>query len=385
MKFLFLVFSNLKRKKLRTILTILSIFIAFLLFGFLSGIKAAFSGGVNIAGADRLIVTHKVSLIQPIPESYGARIGQIDGVDAVTGQCWFNGIYQDKKNFFSTIVVEPEGFLALYPEVKISDEAKKEWLATRNGAIVGKLTMERFKWKVGDIIPLTSPIWGEPANEAAWQFKIVGEYDSDKKSYDKSQFFFRYDYFDEGKQKAKGQMGWYIVRVKNSDQAAEVAKRINTEFANSSTEVKADTEAAFAAGWANQIGDIGKIVLGVVSAVFFTMILVAGNTMSQSVRERFEEIGVLKAMGFTNGLTLALVLAESCVIAIIGGGAGLGLSWLITTYSNPVPDMMPMLGLPTEDVILGAVFILLLGILAGLIPAIQAMRLQIAAALRRNA
>lgn len=384
MKFLVLVLSNLKRRKLRTVLTILSIFIAFLLFGFLCSMKAAFLGGVDVAGADRLVVRHKVSLIQPLPESYEARIASIDGVDAVTALCWFGGIYKDPKNQLITIVVQPEKYLGMFPEVQLPEEHRKEWLATRNGAIVGKDLLARFGWKLGDTIPLTSPIWGEPANQSAWEFKIVGVYDSDKKNYDKSQFFFRYDFFDEGKQKAKSQIGWFTVRVKDADRAAEVAAAIDREFANSPAETKAEAEGAFAAGFANQIGDIATIVLGVTAAVFFTILLVAGNTMSQSVRERFEEIGVLKAMGFTNRLTLTLVILESCVIAILGGAAGLLFAWFIATHANPVPQMLPSLAMPDRDLVLGGILILLLGVFAGLIPAIQAMRLQIAVALRRN-
>ena len=384
MKFLFLVFSNLKRRKLRTVLTILSIFIAFLLFGFLCSMKAAFLGGVEVAGADRLVVRHKISLIQPLPESYEARIAGVEGVDSVTSQCWFGGIYKDPKNQLVTIVVQPEKYLAMYPELNLPDEHKKEWLATRNGVVVGKDLLKRYDWKIGDTIPLTSPIWGEPANQPAWEFKIVGVYDSDKKNVDKSQFLFRYDYFDEGKQKAKSMVGWFMVRVTDPDRAAEIAKAIDLEFANSPAETKAEAEGAFAAGFANQIGDIATIVLGVTAAVFFTILLVAGNTMSQSVRERFEEIGVLKAMGFTNRLTLTLVILESCVVAVIGGFSGMGLAWFIATHANPAPQMLPSLAMPDRDLILGGILTLSLGILAGLIPAIQAMRLQIAVALRRN-
>jgi putative ABC transport system permease protein len=332
-----------------------------------------------------LVVRHKISLIQPLPQSYEARISTIEGVAAVTAQSWFGGIYQDPKNFFATIAVEPTKLLEMYPEIKVADSQKQDWLQTRNGALVGKATMERFKWKVGDTVPLTSPIWGEPANSAAWEFKIIGIYESDKKSFDQSQFFFRYDYFDEGRQKVKGQVGWFMVRVSDADRSPEIAKKIDEEFSNSPNETKAEAEGAFAASFASQVGDIATIVLGVVSAVFFTILLVAGNTMSQSVRERFEELGVLKAMGFTNRLTLVLVLIESCVIAMIGGFAGLGLSWFIATYANPAPDILPTLAMPTRDVVIGAILAILLGILAGLIPAIQAMRLQIAVALRRNA
>jgi len=383
MKFLSLVIANLKRKKLRTILTVLSAFIAFLLFGLLCALKEGLMGGVNIADADRLIVRHKVTLIQPLPESYEARIGRIPGVDAVAVQSWFGGIYQDPKNFFATIPVKPETFLDVYREFKVPQDQMQEWLRTRNGAIVGPATMKRFGWKIGDTVPLTSPIWGQPKDQSAWDFKIVGSYSATKKGADTSTFYFRHDYFDEGKVERKGLIGWATVRVKNPDQAATVAKAIDTEFENSPYETKAEPEGAFAASFAQQIGDVGKIVAGVVSAVFFTILLVAGNTMGQAVRERTEEIGVLKAMGFTNGLVLVLVLMESCFIALVGGFLGLGLAWVIVTTA-PIPASIPPLNLLDRDLITGGLIAVALGLIAGAVPAIQAMRLQISTALRRN-
>ena len=389
MKFLALVFSNLKRKKLRTILTLLSIFVAFLLFGFLCAIKAAFLAGVDLAGADRLIVRHKVSLIQPLPQSYEAKIEAVPGVDAVAAMTWFGGIYKDPKNFMATFPVEPEKYLNMYPEVVVAPDVLARWKQTRNGAIVGKTTFERFAksdgWKIGDRIPFTSPIWGQPAGQSQWEFEIVGIYTPGKKGADDTGVIFRYDYFEEARQDRKGAVGWFGVRVKDASQAAEVAARIDEQFANSPHETKAEAEGAFAAGFASQVGDIGRIVTGVVSAVFFTILLVAGNTMSQSVRERTEELGVLKAVGYPNVLVLVLVLAESCLLALLGGFIGLGFAWLVTLGGSPVPQMLPVFLIPHRDLVLGVGFALVLGLIAGVIPAVYAMRLQIAIALRRNA
>jgi len=383
MKFLSLVIGNLKRKKLRTVLTVLSAFIAFLLFGLLCALKEGLLAGVNIADADRLVVRNKITLIQPLPVNYKNRIATIPGVDAVAPLTWFGGIYQDPKNFFATIPVDPETFLDVYREYPISAETKSEWLKTRNGAIVGEALMKKFGWKVGDIIPLTSPIWGQPEGESAWQFKIVGTYDTTKKGGDTSSMYFRWDYFDEGKVEQKGLIGWLTLRVKDKDQATAVAKAIDAEFANSPYETVTEGEGAFASSFAQQVGDIGTIVAGVVGAVFFTILLVAGNTMSQSVRERTEEIGVLKAMGFNNGLILGLVLAESCAIALAGGLIGLAMAAVISA-ANPFATVLPSFNLPDRDLIRGIIFALVLGLVAGAIPAIQAMRLQIATALRRN-
>lgn len=389
MKYFSLVWSNLKRKKLRTALTLLSIFVAFVLFGFLSILKEAFTGGISMAGADRLMVQHKVSFIMPLPISYLARMESIPGVVRASHTSWFGGIYKDDtKNVIATFPVDPERYLDLYPEMVLPKEQKQAWLNKRNGAVVGRTTFERFAktdgWKIGSIIPMKSPIWGQPEGQDNWEFEIVGVYDGAKKGVDTSGFFFRYDYFDEGRALNKGQVGWYNVRVNDPEQATQVAKRIDQEFANSPFETKAATEAAAMQGFASQIGDIGSILMMVVSAVFFTILLVAGNTMSQAVRERTEELGVLKAMGFTNELVLVLVMAESCLIAMLGGFAGLGVAALVAAAGSPVPQMLPMLNFTNRDMMIGVGMVIALGLIAGALPAIQAMRLRIAVALRRN-
>lgn len=386
MRFLHLIWSNLKRRKLRTLLTLLSIFVAFLLFGLLCTIKEAFTAGVSMAGADRLVVRHKVSLIMNLPVSYKARMEQIPGVASAVHFTWFNGIYQNEpKNFFASIPTEPEPFLNLYPEYVLPEDQKQAWLRTRTGAIVGRTLAERkeFNWKIGDRIALISPIWPRKG-EQPWEFDIVGIYDGAKKSADTSGFYFRYDYFDEGRAFGEGLVGWYVVRVSDPDRAVEVAKAIDDEFANSPNETKAEPEGAFMQGFAQQVGDIGTILIAILSAVFFTIVLVAGNTMAQSVRERTEEIGVLKAMGFTSELALGLVMAESLLLASLGGLAGLGLAWLIAAGGSPVPNLLPVFYLPGRYVVMGIGLVFALGIVAGLLPGLQALRLRIADALRRQ-
>ncbi len=341
MKFLHLIWSNLKRRKLRTLLTVLSIFIAFLLYGLLCTIKEAFTAGVTMAGADRLIVRHKVSLIMTLPVSYKSRMERIPGVAAATHFTWFNGIYQDEpKNFFGSFPVNPEELLSMYPEYVLPEDQKQAWLKTRTGAMVGRALADRFKWKIGDRIQIKSPIWPRKG-DGAWEFDIVGIYDGAKKGTDTTSFFFRYDYFDEGRAYGEGLVGWYVVRVTDPARTTEAAKAIDDEFANSPSETKAEPEGAFAQGFVQQMGNIGTILVAILTAVFFTILLVAGNTMAQSVRERTEELGVLKAMGFTNGLVLVLVLAESCLIAAVGGAAGLAPAWLVAAGGSPVPAMLP--------------------------------------------
>ena len=383
MKFLHLIWSNLKRKKLRTLLTLLSILVAFVLFGFLCAIKQALAGGVTLAGQNRLWVRHKVSIIQSLPEFYKARIERIAGVAAATHQTWFGGTYQDPKNFFPQMPVVPEEFLDMYPEFTLSPEEKQAWFRTRTGAIVGRKTADRFHWKIGDKVPILSSIYGKTDGSRLWEFDIVGIYDGKEKNTDTTQLFFHYDYFEEARMWNKGQVGWYIVRVKDPAEAAAVAKRIDEEFENSTAETKAEPEGAFLQGWANQIGDITLITATILSAVFFTILLVAGNTMAQSVRERTGELGVLKAMGFTNAQVLSLVLGESCMLAILGGGLGLGLSSLMIARGDPTGGMLPLFFFPTLDVLLGAALSVALGLVAGIFPALQAMRLRVADSLRR--
>lgn len=385
MKFLGLLWGNLNRRKLRTALTLLSIFIAFLLFGLLCIIKEAFSAGVTMAGADRLIVRHKVSLIMLLPVAYERRITGIAGVDTAMHWTWFNGIYQDDpKNFFGSFPVEPDRFLDMYGEYVLSDAEHKAWNATRTGAVVGKTLAERMKWKVGDRIPLKSPIWPRKG-DIAWEFDIVGIYDGSKKGTDTSNFFFRHDFFDEARAEGEGMVGWYVVRVKDPDRTTEVAAAIDAEFANSPYETKAEAEGAFAQGFIEQIGSIGTILLAILSAVFFTILLVAGNTMAQAVRERTSELGVLKAVGFTNERVLALVLAESSLLAAVGGAAGLLVAWALTLGGSPAPSVLPVFYLPMQYLLIGAGLVVGLGFVAGILPALAAMRLQIAVALRRHA
>jgi putative ABC transport system permease protein len=385
MKFLHLVWVNLGRKRLRTSLTLLSVFVAFLLFGLLCTMKEALTAGVATAGVDRLIVRHKVSLIMTLPVTYRARMERIPGVASAVHATWFNGIYQNEpKNFFASFPVEPAPFLDMYPELLLPEAQKQAWLEKRTGAIVGRALADRFQWKIGDRVALVSPIWPRKGDQA-WEFDIVGIFEGAKKGTDTSGFYFRYDYFDEGRSYGEGEVGWYTVRVDDPARAAEVAKAIDDEFANSPFETKAEPEGAFAQGFAQQIGDIGTILIAILSAVFFTILLVAGNTMAQAVRERTGELGVLKALGFSNGGALGLVLAESCLIAVVGGFAGLAAAWLITLGGSPAPSVLPVFYLPPGYLTVGAGLVFALGLLAGALPAVQAMRLRIADALRRHA
>jgi putative ABC transport system permease protein len=379
-----LVWRNLMRRKTRTIFTILSIVVAFVLFGVLAALNVAFSQGVELAGNDRLIIQHKVSLIQLLPESYQARLETTPGVVDVLHQTWFGGIYQKPSNFFMQCPVVPERLLKLYPEYLLPADQKQAFLSDRTCAIVGRQTATRFGFKVGDRIPIQATIWRKRGGATNWEFNVCGIYDGDKKGVDTTPFFFNYEYFDEARQFGQGQVGWYVIRINDPAKAPEIAERIDAMFANSFAETKTTTEKAFLQAFAKQIGDIGLIIRGIVTAVFFTILLVAANTMAQAVRERTSELAVLKTLGFSDGLVLTLVLLESCAIAIIGGAIGLGLAWLLTQGGDPTNGMLPAFYLPTADLGRGALLALGLGVVAGIMPGMQAMRLRIVDALRRT-
>ncbi len=385
MKFLVLVFSNLKRRKLRTALTLASILVAFLLFGYLAAIRQALDFGVSVAGADRLVVRHKVSIIQLLPASYEQRMERIDGVLDATPATWFGGVYQDPRNFFAQMPVKPDEFMAIYPEFLLPAEQMQAWRRTKIGAVVGRTTAERFGWKVGDRVPIQATIWPRKEGSWTWEFEIVGIYDGAEQGTDTTQFLFRQDYFQESvPERFRGQVGWYIVRVADPARAVEVARAIDEEFANSPAETRAETELAFVQAFAKQAGNVGKIMAAVLSAVFFTILLVAGNTMAQAVRERVQEIGVLKAMGFSHAQVLGLVLAESCLLAAFGGLAGLAVAYALISRGDPTGGALPMFFLPPRQIALGVGLTLALGVAAGIVPALQAMRLRAAAALRRE-
>lgn len=383
MKYLSLVWSGLKRKKTRTVLTLLSILVAFLLFGYLAAIRVGLSQGVDVAGLDRLVVRHKVSIIQFLPESYETRIERIPGVADAVHATWFGGIYQRPSNFFAQMPVVPDEFLAMFPEYILDENEKEAWFKTRTGAIVGKVTAERFGWKVGDRIPIEATIWPKKDGGNTWEFDLVGIYEGAEKGTDASQFFFRYDYFQETRAWGSGNVGWYWVKIEDPERAPEIAELIDREFANSPAETKTEPEGAFVQGFAKQIGNVGLIMTSILVAVFFTILLVAGNTMAQSVRERTQEIAILKALGFTHRGVLGLVLAESFALAVLGGGAGLALGWFLISLGDPTNGTLPVFYFPLKDLVLGVVLVAVMGFVAGILPARQAQRLQIADALRR--
>jgi putative ABC transport system permease protein len=385
MKFFPLIWSYLWRRKWRTIFTLLAALFTFALFGVLVATNVAFGMGVDVSGADRLVVIHKISLIMPLPIAYKGRIAAVPGVEAVTHMNWFGGIYQDPKNFFAQMAVDTPTFFNLYPEYVVPPDQMKAWEADRTGVIAGRDLAERFGWKVGDRIPIQGTIFSHKDGSRLWTFNLDGIYVPGKKGVDATQFFFHYEYLKEAASRGGDMVGWYTIRIADPKQAAGMSKRIDGLFANSPYETKTSTEKAFAQGFANQIGNIGAIVRYVVSAVLFGMLLVIGNTMAQAVRERTNELAVLKTLGYRNGLVLFLVIAESCLLALCGAALGLLFSWGVLTplVGKMLKQFLPVFFIPGWGIVLGFGIALLLGLLTGLLPGIQAMRLRIVDALRK--
>jgi putative ABC transport system permease protein len=387
MKFLPIVWRNLLRRKFRTVFTTGAIFFAFLLFGVLMAIRAAFGMGVQMAGEQRLMVIDKISLIQPLPASYEERITQVPGVKAITHANWFGGYYQDVRHQFATMAVDPETWLKMYPdEFVVPPDQAKTWIGDRTGAIVGSDTAKRYGFTVGQRIPIEGTIFRRP-DGGPWEFTIDGIYTSALKGADKTNLFFHYDFLNETVKSANfhDQVGWYVISIANPAEAPAVAARVDKLFENSPVETRTDTEKAFVSGFAKQVGDIGSIMMAIVGMAMFTILLVSGNTMAQSIRERTNELAVLKTLGFSSGRVLGMVLLESTCIAVVGGGLGLAVAdAAITVKGDPTGGILPAFYFPIPDLIAGVGLVLILGLASGILPAWQAGRLRIVDALRRN-
>jgi putative ABC transport system permease protein len=378
MKYFHLILVNLRRKKLRTALTAGSFLVALFLFGLLMTIKSALSSGVDVAGANRLVVRNKVSIIMPLPFSYRDQMRQIPHVADVTFATWFGGYYQDMKNFFPNFAIDAESFHRVFPEYIIPDEQLNAFVNDRQGCIISPLVAERFGFKLGDRIPLEGTIW-----QGTWQFNVRGIYQVRRKELLTSELWFQYAYLDEQRPFFKGTVGWYVIKVDDPANAVQVAKAIDEHFANSPFETKTETEKAFAAGFANQIGNIRLLIMSIGSVVFFTLLLVTGNSMATAVRERTGELAVMKTVGFSDFSVLLLVVTESLLVAAVGGAAGLALAKLFTLRGDPTHGMLPHFYVSGKVVAIGLGLALLSGAVAGIIPAVGAMRLKIVDALRK--
>jgi len=383
-KYLPLLAASLRRKRLRTFFTLASIVVAFLLFGLAESLRYSLQSGVDVAGADRLLTMHKVSFTQLLPQSYENRIRAVDGVTDVTPQTWFGAWFRDERNQIPTFPVKPEAFMRMYPEFVVPEEQRLAWVADRSGILIGRGLADLTGWKVGEAVPLRSSIWRKTDGSDTWDVTVRAIYDLPQGG-DTRQILMHQQYFEEARGMARGLIGWYVVKIDDIDRVAAISRQIDLQFANSPAETKTSSERAMAQSFVNQVGNIGAILRAIVTAVFFTMLLVTANTMAQSVRERTNEIGVLKTLGFSNGGVLGLVLAESVLITVIGGALGLAGAWWLGVQFEPVfRQYLPGFRVPTDAIVLGGVFMVGLGLIAGAVPAAQAMRLRIVEALRRD-
>jgi len=378
LKYLPLLLANLTRKKLRTALTVGSFAVALFIFGLLVAIRDAFNTGIDMAGADRLVVTNRTSIIQPLPIAYRDRLAQLPGVTAVSHANWFGGVYQDPKNFFAQFAVDSDTYPEMYREFVIEPEALEAFRSNRRAAIAGESLAERFGWEVGDRIPIQGA-----AYPGDWQFDLVGIYRGSRPRDDTTQFWFRYDYLKEnGPEWVDGIVGWYVVRLENPDDALAVSEEIDERFSNSAYETRTQTEKALNASFIKQMGNIQLLILVIGSVVVFTLLLVTGNTMAAAVRERVSEHAVLKALGYSDAGVLGLVLAEVALISVGGGVVGLAAAKLFSRQ-DPTGGFFPSFFIAPEALAAGVVVSLGVGLVAGLIPAVSAMRLSVVDALRR--
>lgn len=379
MKYLPLIWSGLWRKKTRTWLTLLSIVVAFLLFGMLQGVNAAFNRGVELANVDRLIVTNRISITEQLPYAYLAQIQTVPGVKVVTHSTWFGGYYQDPKNFVFANPVELDSYLEAVPEIVTDPDQVATWKRSRTAALAGKMVMDKYGWKIGDRVSLHSTIWPQrDTGSMDWPMDIVGVYTVPEDLNNEQSVLFHYDYFDEARQFGNGSVGWYLLSVNDPNQAANVAQAIDARFANSPNETRTQSEKEFSQSFLKQFGDIQFIVTSILGAVFFTLLFLTGNTMMQSVRDRIPELAVLKTVGFSDLGVLMLVVVESLLLCLVAAAIGLGLS------SLAFPTMKQIVGeasLPTNVVTEGLALAVLLAILIALLPAMTARRLKIVDAL----
>ena len=378
MKYFPLVWAGLTRKKLRSALTLASILIAFLLFGLLQGVDAAFTRGVDGAHLNRLVVQGKVSMTDQLPVAYRDQISRVPGVTGVAFASWFGGYYQDPKNNIFSFAVDPTTYFPLFPEIKISPDQLQALEKTRTAAVIGKKLADQYGWKIGDTIPIKSAIWTKSDGTADWQFEVVGIFETPEDRSQEQRLFLNNDYFDEARSFNKGMVGWYSVGIDNPSHATAISAAIDQLFANSDHETKTVTEKEFTQSFIKQFGDVSFIVRSIMGAVFFTLLFLTGNTMMQSVRERIPEFAILKTVGYSDAAVLAMVVAEGLALTLVAAAFGLAAA------AAAFPSLEGVVGvarLPSSVVGFGFGFAILLALVTALVPGLRVARLNIVDAL----
>jgi putative ABC transport system permease protein len=383
-KYLPLLWAQLFRRKTRTVLTVLSVLVAFLLFGLLEAVQVAFESGADTADAKRLLTIARYSIIEPLPMAYAARIERVPGVVAVAYADWFGAKYQNESNAFAVFAVDPTRYLDMYPELEIAPAQREAFVKTRTGAVAGKILMDRYGWKVGQKLPLASEIHSKADGSLDWEFDLVGVIDAEDPAVraNTEMVLINVAYFDEARQFGRGKTGWYIVRVADAEQARGIGAEIDRTFANSPDETKTAPEKEFALGFAKQIGDMGALVTRILLAVFFTILILTGNTMAQAIRERIPELAILKTLGFSNTAVTALVLGEAALLFVIGASLGMaGAVAMLPVVNSATGGRFPPLFVQAATFAWAAGVALVLALAVGLPPALRVHRLRIVEAL----
>lgn len=384
MRYLPLLWAGLFRRKTRTVLTLLSVVVAFLLFGMLQAVQTAFESGADAADAKRLLTTARYSIIEPLPMAHVRAIERVPGVVSVASADWFGAKYQNESNAFPVFAVDPGRYLDMYPEFTIAPAQREAFIATRTGAVAGQRLVDRYGWRIGQKLPIASEIHAKSDGSLNWEFDLVGIIDAEDPAVrgGTDVVLINVAHFDEARQVGRGKTGWYMVRIADSEQAKAIAAEIDRRFANSPDETKTAPEKEFALGFAKQIGDIGAIVTRILVAVFFTILILTGNTMAQSVRERIPELAILKTLGFPDARLTVLVLAEA--VALLGLGAALGMAAamaLLPAVNGSTGGRFPPLFVTETTWIAAAALAVGVALAVGLPPALRARRLRIVEAL----
>ncbi|XQA69241.1 ABC transporter permease [Xanthomonas sacchari] len=382
MKYFSLIWAQLFRSKTRTVLTLFSVIVAFLLFGLLDSVRVAFTAGGSVEGVNRLVVASRLSITQSLPVRLEAQIRSVPGVRDVTYAMWFGGIYKDPKDFFPNFSVAPN-FFDVYSEYVVPPEQLKAFRDTRTGAAVGEALAKKNGWKVGDVIPLQATIFPRGgSNDWPLELKAIFRVKDRANVQAENQLMMNWKYFDESNDYIKGRVSWYTVRLDNPEHASRVAQAIDALSANSDHETKSQTESAFQQAFVKQFADIGLIVTSIMGAVFFTLVLLTGNTMAQAVRERIPELATLKTLGFQDRTVLTLVIVESVLLIVLGGLLGMALAAAaIPVLASASRGALPVHAVPLQTWLIGAALMLVIGVVVGLLPALRAQRLKIVDAL----
>jgi putative ABC transport system permease protein len=385
MKDFYLIYKNLTRKKMRLFLTTFAIFIAFLIFGAIMSLRSALNAGVEMSADNRLVVVHKTSFTNPLPYAYVNKVKAIEGVKDVTHANWFGGYYKEPRNQVVSFAVDPQSYMTVYPELVVEPEQLSRWYKNQTGILVGERIAIANNWKVGDRIPLSSNIFSQKTGGQTWEFEIDGIFKGNEEKIDTSYVLIHYKYFNETQSWGGDSIGWLILTTLDAGLNEQVAKAIDTEFANSNNETDTSTEQAFNKAFIDQIGNIGLIIFGVVFMAFFTILIVVGNTMVLAIRERTNEIALLKTLGFASARIFKMVLLESCLLAFLGGLLGIGGAFIIIKgASEQMARFLPNLVLGSDVLLQALAYMLVLGLITGIAPAISALRLNIVTAFSRG-